>query len=499
MAKKRNLSLHPACELFPRLGEAELQQLADDIKENGLQNPIVLLDEKILDGRNRNAACKIAKVKPRFVDWDGEGSPVEWVISQNLMRRHLTASQRAVIALDILPMLEEEAKQRQRLSTGRGKKGAQNGASFSSNGKASEIAARITKASGRYVESAKAITKKAPELHDHLRSGGISLTDAKWVAELPSRDRKSLLAKVIDGEIDQAAISQWKATKRTKRRATPNRDAKERLAATTLIHGDCQKKLKDIPDKSVDAIITDPIYPEVNREYGRMSEEDWHSLMQNVVLESQRVLKPTGSAVFILQPNYKKVGQMRLWLWEFMLWAAKDWNLIQDVHWWAVDTLPSSGTNRKQGLLRQSVKMCIWLGSPDCYRNQENVLWETSDKHAARKWSDRAAQKRPSGHSVRDGQAAQVSAIRGGTTPFNLLPIPNANTNGAGGHPASTPMELASWWCRYILPPNSVLLDMFCGSGTMLAAGLDNGASQVIGIEKQKKYLTIAKKRIESA
>jgi ParB family chromosome partitioning protein len=45
-------------------------------------------------------------------------------------------------------------------------------------------------------------------------------------------------------------------------------------------------------------------------------------------------------------------------------------------------------------------------------------------------------------------------------------------------------------------PPQGVLLDCFCGSGTMLCAGLDFGASQVIGIERQKKYIKIAQKRV---
>jgi len=46
------------------------------------------------------------------------------------------------------------------------------------------------------------------------------------------------------------------------------------------------------------------------------------------------------------------------------------------------------------------------------------------------------------------------------------------------------------------LPQGGVLLDCFAGSGTMLAAGLDFGAKQVIGIEKEKKYIKIAEKRI---
>ena len=160
----RRYSLHPACKLFPRITRDELRDLADDIKQNGLQNAIVLLDGRILDGRNRYAACKLARVKPRFVPWDGDGSPVEWVISQNLMRRHLTASQRAVIALDLLPLLEREAKERQRLSQGRGKKGRNKLRTFSEgNGAAAEVAARIVKSNSRYVKIVKKISESAPE------------------------------------------------------------------------------------------------------------------------------------------------------------------------------------------------------------------------------------------------------------------------------------------------------------------------------------------------
>ena len=57
-------------------------------------------------------------------------------------------------------------------------------------------------------------------------------------------------------------------------------------------------------------------------------------------------------------------------------------------------------------------------------------------------------------------------------------------------------LRLASWWARYILPPGGTLLDPFVGSGTTLAAGLDNGASKVIGIDKEKKYIKMAAKRV---
>jgi hypothetical protein len=111
---RKPYTFHPACLAFPLLPDAELQELAEDIKLCGLLNPIVVYRGQILDGRNRLAACELAGVAPRFIEWSGS-SPVEWVISVNLHRRHLSASQRAVVALDILPLLEKEANQRQRL------------------------------------------------------------------------------------------------------------------------------------------------------------------------------------------------------------------------------------------------------------------------------------------------------------------------------------------------------------------------------------------------
>jgi hypothetical protein len=230
-----------------------------------------------------------------------------------------------------------------------------------------------------------------------------------------------------------------------------------------------------------------------------MTEKAWHEMMRAVVQQCHRVLKSRGSAVFILQPNFEKIGKMRLWLWDFVAWAGRafnNWGLVQDVTWWSPNALPTNCANRTNGLLRQSAKACVWLGPADCRRNQDNVLWEASDALAGLRWSDRCLQRRPGGQSMRPGRSAEASLERGGTTPFNVLPIAAANPVEHRGHPATTPYAVADWWCKYIVPPGGTLLDPFCGSGTMLAAGLDNGASRVIGIDKERKYLRMATKRV---
>ena len=130
--------------------------------------------------------------------------------------------------------------------------------------------------------------------------------------------------------------------------------------------------------------------------------------------------------VVILQPNFEKVGKMRLWLWEFVAWAGREWNLVQDVYWWSHDAMPLSGTNRKQGLLRQSVKMCVWLGPPTCFRNQDNVLWLPSDDIFAERKSDSAMRTSRSGRNYRNSTIAETAEDRGGSTPFTDPQVSNA-------------------------------------------------------------------------
>jgi hypothetical protein len=105
---------HPAADLFPMMTSEELLLLTEDIAENGLREPIVTLDGKVLDGRNRLQACGNANVEPEFVEYEGS-EPYTYVISVNLHRRHLTSSQIAAIAVDASePLMEEVARRASR-------------------------------------------------------------------------------------------------------------------------------------------------------------------------------------------------------------------------------------------------------------------------------------------------------------------------------------------------------------------------------------------------
>lgn len=202
---------HPIAEMFPALEGAELDSLAADIKANGLRVPITLHDGLVLDGRNRLRACELAGVAPRFEEWSGEGSPVSWVVSINLHRRHLNESQRAMVAARAKPMFEEEAKERQRV--GGRVKGSAN-LREADVGKTADKAAAMVNVSPRAVESAAAVLKRAaPEVVRAVDQGRIAVSAAADLLDRPKAKQAEIVRKVETGE----AKSVREALRQTKR------------------------------------------------------------------------------------------------------------------------------------------------------------------------------------------------------------------------------------------------------------------------------------------
>lgn len=270
-----------------------------------------------------------------------------------------------------------------------------------------------------------------------------------------------------------------------------------------LYRGDCLEVLPTLSSGNIDAVITDPPYPEISRPYGRMTEAEWFAMMRALVPEVRRVLKASGSAVFVLQPNSERLGRMRTWLWEFMLWVGKEWGIVQDVWWWNYTAPPTAHVQRSRGGLRPSVKACVWCGPPDCHKDQDAVLWRVSDytvkqaMQAADRWKETTA----SGHAMNRTAASEAAIARGGSTPYNLLPVSNARGHtsaGASGHGAGTPLALCSWWVRYVSPTGGIILDPFQGSGTVGLAALSLGR-RYVGVELNASYFGMSCKRLKDA
>jgi N6-adenosine-specific RNA methylase IME4 len=208
---------HEYANLFPMMSDGELVALAEDIRTNGQRDAIVVHEVKLLDGRNRYAACLLAGVEPHMAWFEGD-DPLGWVLSKNLHRRDLTASQRAMIAAE-LPGLREAAARRQEAS--RVRAGEQVGAverePSAPARKASEDAAAVMGVGSRLVEHANKVKRDGvPELAEAVKRGDLEATTASDIARAPAEEQKSIveLLKPREGESEDQRREREKAVKK---------------------------------------------------------------------------------------------------------------------------------------------------------------------------------------------------------------------------------------------------------------------------------------------
>jgi DNA modification methylase len=279
-------------------------------------------------------------------------------------------------------------------------------------------------------------------------------------------------------------------------------------AKYALHHGECLAWLDTLPAESLDAVVCDPPYAEIDRDYGRMSEAEWETFAHALVRKSLRVLKPRGSAVFIIQPNSERVGRMRAWVFRFLAWCADDLvretngriGMVQDAWWWNTAAMPTVHTHRERGLMRPSLKPCAWIGPENCHRDQDEVLWTQSQSSVAQAKGDSALRVSPSGFSKRTDRINGRALERGGTVPFNVLPIANTNSTesaGASDHGAGTPYDLAAWWVRYLCPKGGVVADPCGGTMTMGLAAVRQGR-RFLGCEQMAQHFAAGVERMAS-
>jgi len=114
------LPVHPAAELLPMMSKAELKELGEDIRKHGLHEKVALLDDMLLDGRNRLDAMEMVGIKVVVsgkLDIDLSrnvqgANPFDYVMSKNICRRHLTAEQRGELIAEILKATPDRSDRR---------------------------------------------------------------------------------------------------------------------------------------------------------------------------------------------------------------------------------------------------------------------------------------------------------------------------------------------------------------------------------------------------
>jgi ParB-like chromosome segregation protein Spo0J len=161
MTKPPQYEFHPFANAFPMMSDQEYRDLVADIKANGQREAITRYHGKLLDGRNREKACRELGIKPNFNDFGADDdAALAFVISKNLVRRHLTTSQRAMIAADLSTLRHGQRK------------------SDTSNDVSQAEAAKLLHVSLPTTQRARKVKENSPELAAAVRAGDVSVSGA---------------------------------------------------------------------------------------------------------------------------------------------------------------------------------------------------------------------------------------------------------------------------------------------------------------------------------
>jgi N6-adenosine-specific RNA methylase IME4/ParB-like chromosome segregation protein Spo0J len=270
------MEYHPLANIFPLLEGAAFSALVADIKENGQREPIwvvmadaptehkcygeggcdiqagdgvwhctfcdhnpELIEYEILDGRNRYRACQLLGIEPITEIYDGD-DPLELVLSLNLHRRHLSESQRGMVAAKVA-----------NIQLGDNQHGGS--ANLQTQPVSQAKAAEMLNVSPRTVAAAvKVRDEAAPELVRAVESGRVSVSAAADVATLPKAEQVVIVARG-EREILEAA-KQIRADKAEVKKA-------ERIAEVTRQMQEIAVSTPRAPAGLFHVICIDPPWP----------------------------------------------------------------------------------------------------------------------------------------------------------------------------------------------------------------------------------------------
>lgn len=221
------MNWHPYAKLFPMLPDEQIELLADDIRANGQRNPIIVdTHERIIDGRNRSAACLLAGKTPIVEVFAGNDRQIlTLVCSLNIHRRHLSDSQRELIAAEIANMPAHVTAARP------GK--CHDAPSGASSAVTQDEAAGLMNVKKRSVQrAAKVIASAVPEIQEDVRSGKVKVATAEKVARLaPAEQQKARASGYKDTPVDPPACAMKYAEQAVTILSRIRDDDDERLAA----------------------------------------------------------------------------------------------------------------------------------------------------------------------------------------------------------------------------------------------------------------------------
>ena len=263
---------------------------------------------------------------------------------------------------------------------------------------------------------------------------------------------------------------------------------------TDLFLGDSEEMLKNIPDNSVDLIVTSPPYADQRKgTYGGIHPDKYVEWFLPITVELLRVLKPTGT--FILNIKEKVVdGERSTYVMELIIeMRKKGWIWTEEFIWNKKNCYPGKWPNR----FRDAWERLLQFNKDKKFiMYQDQVMVPMGDWAKARLKNLSDTDKVRDNSKVGSGFGKNISnwLTREKAYPSNVLHLATECNNK--NHSAAFPQELPEWFIKLFTKENDLVLDPFMGSGTTILVA-NRMKRHSIGIDIVPEYYNMVKEQIK--
>lgn len=274
----------------------------------------------------------------------------------------------------------------------------------------------------------------------------------------------------------------------------PSREGESSGYMDSILLGDCEEVLKNIPDGCVDLIFTSPPYADQRQQtYGGVRPDDYVDWFMPKADQFFRVLKPTGT--FMLNIKERAVnGERHTYVLELILeMRRRGWLWTEEFMWHKKNSYPGKWPNR----FRDNWERLLQFNKQRKFKMyQEAVMVPVGD------WAEHRLAKLSETDKIRDesrvgsGFGKNISnwVGRDMVYPNNVIHMATESSNK--NHSAVFPVGLPSWFIKLFTQPDDVVLDPFIGSGSTAVAA-STLSRHYVGIDINDEYVELAKRRVQ--